>query len=93
MRQRRFSGERVQPELCVKKPGNHEGGSENEESVKIDFAWIAFVGMQIGYRESEIAHMYYGKWFELFRQFKFYHNVKMKRATFEQKKVESLMDL
>jgi hypothetical protein len=49
--------------------------------------------MQIGYREREISHMYYGKWFELFQQFKFYHNTKMKRATFEKRKVESLADL
>jgi hypothetical protein len=53
-----------------------------------------FVGMQIGYREKEIAHMYFGKWADLFKEFKKMHNYKMKRAVFEEEqKVTSLMDL
>ena len=50
--------------------------------------------MQIGYTEKEIAHMYFGKWADLFKEFKRMHNYKMKRMIFEEeKKVESLMDL
>lgn len=50
--------------------------------------------MQIGYREKEVAHMYFGKWADLFREFKKMHNIKMKRMVFEEeKKVVSLMDL
>ena len=61
---------------------------------KINFAWVIFTGMQIGYTEKEIAHMYFGKWADLFKEFKRMHNYKMKRMIFEEeKKVESLMDL
>lgn len=50
--------------------------------------------MQIGYREKEVAHMYFGKWADLFWEFKKMHNIKMKRMIFEEeKKVVSLMDL
>ena len=49
--------------------------------------------MQIGYREKEIAHMYMGKWLDLFDEFKKMHNITMKRMTFEEKKVVSMMDL
>lgn len=51
------------------------------------------MGMKLGYREQEVAHMYYGKWNELFKQFIFYHNATMRKAVFEKKKVVSLDDL
>ena len=51
------------------------------------------MGMKLGYREQEVAHMYYGKWNELFKQFVFYHNATMRKAVFEKKKVVSLDDL
>lgn len=38
--------------------------------------------------------MYFGKWVDLFQEFKRMHNMKMKRMIFEEeKKVVSLMDL
>ena len=38
--------------------------------------------------------MYFGKWADLFQEFKRMHNMKMKRMIFEEKKkVTSLMDL
>lgn len=38
--------------------------------------------------------MYYGKWCGLFEQYKKMHNIRMKRATFEEPKKEvSLLDL
>lgn len=49
--------------------------------------------MDIGYREEEIAHMYYGKWCDLFEEWKNMHNIRMKRMIFEEQKVQSLMDL
>ena len=49
--------------------------------------------MKLGYTEQEVAHMYYGKRNELFKQFVFYHNVTMRKATFEKKKIVSLDDL
>lgn len=55
---------------------------------------MVFVGMQIGYSEREVSHMYFGKWVDLFVEFKKMHNYKMKRILFEEeKKVASLMDL
>ena len=74
-----------------KKPENH---AEEGEGERINFARVIFTGMQIGYTEKEIAHMYFGKWADLFKEFKRMHNYKMKRMIFEEeKKVESLMDL
>lgn len=49
--------------------------------------------MRIGYTEKEISHMYLGKWSDLYEEFKKMHNITMKRQIFEEKKVESLMDL
>ena len=37
--------------------------------------------------------MYFGKWADLFKEFKKMHNIRMKRATFEEQKTVSLMDL
>ena len=37
---------RVRQEFCIKKPEDHEDGECGDEPVKIDFAWIVFVGMQ-----------------------------------------------
>lgn len=49
--------------------------------------------MDIGYAEKEVAHMYLGKWQDLFEEWKKMHNIRMKRMVFEEKKVQSLMDL
>lgn len=49
--------------------------------------------MQIGYSEKEIAHMYIGKWNDLYDEFKKMHNMTMKRMIFEEKKEVSLLDL
>ena len=50
--------------------------------------------MQIGYTEREIGHMYFGKWCDLFEQYKKMHNIKMQRGLFEEpKKVVSLFDV
>ena len=49
--------------------------------------------MRIGYTEREIAHMYLGKWSDLYDEFKKMHNISMKRQVFEEKKVASLLEL
>lgn len=81
--------------FCEKKPEDHAGGDGEEgDGEGINFAWIVFVGMQIGYSEKEIAHMYFGKWADLHREYRKMHNIKVKRLIFEEeKKVTSLMDL
>ena len=79
--------------LREKKPEYHAGG-ESEESEGINFAWIVFIGMQIGYSEKEVGQMYFGKWADLFKEYKKMHNYKVKRMAFEEEqKVTSLMDL
>ena len=80
--------------LPEKKREDHAGEPEGDgESERINFAWIVFVGMEIGYREQEIAHMYLGKWCDLFEEYKKMHNIRMQRMIFTEKKVQSLMDL
>lgn len=80
--------------LRTKKRRDHvEDIDDEEEETEINFAWIVFVGMEIGYRENEIAHMYYGKWADLYEEYKKMHNIRMKRIVFEEKKVASLLDL
>jgi len=50
--------------------------------------------MQIGYREEEIAHMYFGKWCDLFIQFRKMHNIRMRKGLFEEpKQIVSLLDI
>ena len=47
----------------------------------------------MGYREREAAHMYFGKWADMFEEFKRMHNIRMRRMVFEEKKVMSMLDL
>ena len=78
-----------------KKPTDHAGSEEgSEKELILDFAWIVFIGMQIGYCEKEIAHMYFGKWCDLFEHYKKMHNLKMTRSLFEEpKKAVSLLEI
>lgn len=79
--------------LQEKKTGTHaENGGE--ESEPINFAWVILMGMEIGYTEKEISRMYFGKWCDLFEEYKKFYNFKMKKCLFEEEKKEvSLMDL
>lgn len=83
--------------LPPKKRRGHAGGDgrgDEKEPVIIDFAWVLYIGLELGYRERDIGYMYYGKWCDLFEQFKFMHNIRMRRGTFEEPKKEvSLLDL
>lgn len=80
-----------------KKRGNHAEDdieeSEESEETELDFAWIVYVGLQVGYTEKEVKHMYYGKWSEMFRNFRKMHNITIKKELFMEKKIESLIDL
>lgn len=51
------------------------------------------MGLQIGYREKDIRHLYFGKWADLLEEYKKMHNMKMNRMVFAERKVTSLMDL
>lgn len=59
------------------KTGNQEidGYQDPNKKNLIDIAWVIYVGMQIGYSEAEISHMYYCKWKELYKQFQKHHNM------------------
>ena len=78
----------------TKKREDHAGSEEPEESSRqLDFAWLVFMGLQMGYTEKEVSRMYLGKWLELYTHFKWFHNFKMKRCIFEEKRKVSLLDL
>lgn len=52
------------------------------------------IGMKIGYAEREVAHMYFGKWCDLFEEYKKLHNFEVSRTLFKAaEKERSLMDL
>ena len=60
----------------------------------IDFAWIVLIGLQIGYSEKEVGRMYFGKWYDLFCEYKKLHNLRMKRCLFpEEKRQVSMIDI
>ena len=80
--------------LKGKKRGDHaEPDGGDEEKQQLDFAWLVFMGIQMGYTEKEVSRMYLGKWYELFKHFKRFHNFKMKRGLYEEKERVSLLDL
>ena len=54
----------------TKKPQDHAGSQSDDGSSEIDFAWCIFIGMQIGYTERQIARMYYGKWVDMYQEFR-----------------------
>ncbi len=76
-----------------KKRKDHAGDGDDTGDLTLDFAWIVFMGVQMGFTEKEISRMYLSKWDELFDQFKKYHNFKMQRGLFKAQKVASLLDL
>ena len=78
-----------------KRPDHADEGDEGDgEPIILDFAWILFVALELGYREKEVACMYYGKWCDLFEVYKKMHNIRMRRVTFEEPRKEvSLLDL
>lgn len=80
--------------LRDKKREDHADDIEDGESQKVDFAWLVYVGMQIGYTEREVSKMTFAKWHELYSVYKRMHNFTVKRGLFEDEKVRtSLFDL
>lgn len=49
--------------------------------------------MEIGYNEKEISHMYFGKWADIYEEYKKMHNIRMQRMIFSEEKTVSLLDL
>ncbi len=47
----------------------------------------------MGYTESEISGMYFGKWCDLYEEYKKLYNFKTTRCLYQDKKEVSLMDL
>lgn len=71
--------------FCGKKEKKREGhAGENSE---IDFAWILYVGMtKFNYTETEVGHLYYGKWVDLFECYKKDHNATVRKMTYEEER-------
>ena len=81
--------------LWGKKREGHAGDELEETDQTIDFAWLVFIGMQIGYKEMDIAHMSFKKWAELYEAYKEHHNFIMSKGIYkrQQPQNDSLMDL
>ena len=79
--------------LYKKKREDRVEEEDSGEPVVLDFAWIVFVGMQIGYSEKEVAYMRFGKWCDLFEKYKYMHNMRIRQCAFEERKIGSLVDL
>lgn len=55
---------------------------------------MIIVMMDIGYSEREVGHMYFGKWEDLYYEWKKLHNMRMERMVFKgTEEVHSLMDM
>lgn len=54
-----------------------------------DFAHILYIGLRIGLRKEEVAHMYYGRWSRLFDQYRHEWNMKMKQMVYAEQESES----
>ena len=54
---------------------------------------MVIVMMDIGYSEREVGHMYFGKWEDLYYEWKKLHNMRMERMVCKgTEEVHSLMD-
>lgn len=60
-------------------------GDIDEEECPLDFAWLLYMGMQFGFTQNEISHMYLGKWMDIFEVHKHYHNFRMKKGLYKEK--------
>lgn len=60
-----------------------------DEKVTFDFAHILYSGMQIGFSEQEVCHMYYGKWAQLFEKYKHEWNMRIKKIFYAEKEEET----
>lgn len=69
-----------------------ESQQGNGEQI-IDFCWVIFIGLKLGYTEKEIKHMRYGKWSDLFITYQQMHDFGDKNFDVKEKKVHSLMEL
>lgn len=79
--------------LPEKKRIDH-ASDDAEENQQINFAWILLMGVQMGFSETDVKQMYFGKWSDLFQEYKKLHNFKVKKYLFkETKKPVSLLSL
>lgn len=51
------------------------------------------MGLQMGFCEKELRHMYFGKWRDLFEEFKGWHNFKVKKGIYKEWTPVSMLDL
>ena len=60
-----------------------DGYRLRDQKTLIDMSCVVYVGMQIGYTEEQVSHMYFKKWKALFEQFKKHHNMIVKKLTYQ----------
>jgi hypothetical protein len=66
-----------------------ESKKYGEESQIIDFAWFLFIGMKIGFSDTEVGHMSYFKWKKLYEHYKSMYNFETKKLLFELEETET----
>jgi len=62
----------------------------------IDFSWVYVIGMRMGLSFSEVKHMYFGFWHDMFEAWKEQYNFETKKMiykTMDDYKVASLDEL
>ena len=60
-----------------------DGYRDPEKKALLDIPWIIYVGMQAGYTETEVAHMYYSKWQQVYKQFQRHHNMVITKKVYK----------
>ena len=69
---------------------------DGDDDSIIDFAWVLFIGMnRLGFPERAVWQMTFGKWADLFEQYKMVYNFEAKNLLFDtdEKQQASLFDL
>lgn len=60
----------------------------------LDFAQILYFGIRMGLGENDVAHMYYGKWSQLFTRYRREWNMRIKGMIYaEPEEEKSVLDL
>lgn len=59
----------------------------------LDFAYITFVGLQIGLTLREVGRMRYGTWSRLCKEYQHQWNMKIKGITYVEAEEQSILSL
>lgn len=74
-------------------PEGFEPEQHKTDKVTLDFAYIMFVGLQIGLSKTEIGRMRYGTWSRLCKEYQHQWNMRIKGMTYVENEEQSILDL